>query len=82
MKNIIEIGRYLALAAVTFILGSQFLAAYKNKIRNEAIDGCASQSTYQASFGENGRQMTISEPQKYLYEQCLSNKGVVLSPSE
>jgi len=79
MKNILEILKFIALAALV-IVGYGFLMSYQTKIRNEAIDGCAKNSTYQNQFtDEQGRLVTNSEPQKTLYTKCLSDKGIVLN---
>lgn len=59
------------------IFATQFLAAYKTKLRNDAIDGCAQSSSYQNQFTDaEGRLVTNREPQKAIYEKCLLLKNV------
>ena len=82
MKQSSNLIKTAILLAAILILGGQFLAAYKTNIRNQAIDGCASQSSYTASFEENGRQITVRETQKHLFDKCLLDKGIILNPAE
>ena len=82
MNKATEIVKYLILAGVVAILGWQFLTVYQTKVRNEAIDGCAAQSVYQAEYEENSRRITIREPQRHIYKQCLLDKGIVLDATE
>lgn len=65
----------LALLVVT-IFASKFLDAYNTSLRNQAIDGCANQSSYQAQFEENNKTVTVRETQKYLYDKCLVDKNI------
>lgn len=77
IKNIdlIKFAIFTALSAVFALL---FLSAYKIQIRNQAIDGCASQTFYQnESTDAEGRHVTVREPQKSLYQDCLQLKNVV-----
>lgn len=77
MKNVIEITKAVIVVTVIYILGSQFLLLYKNMIRNQAIDGCAKNSFYQVRFTDaEGREVTMREPQKTLFENCLLEKGI------
>ncbi len=60
-------------------LGLQFLSAYKTDIKNRAIDGCYQSSSYQAQYkGDNDQQITVVEVQKYIFDQCLVQKGIKL----
>jgi hypothetical protein len=77
MNKVPEIVKYLVLAGVVAILGWQFLTVYKTKVRNEALDGCAAQSMYEASYDEGGRRITVREPQRHIYQQCLLDKGIL-----
>lgn len=65
------------IALALLFVGLQFVAAYKTQIRNSALDGCASQSSYSLTFQDaEGREVTTREFQKHLYQKCLLDKGL------
>jgi len=78
MKNINRIIGAIIIAAAFLAVGLQLVYIAREYVRNQAIDGCAAQSNYSASFEENGRQVTVSESQRHLFEKCLLNKGIIL----
>jgi len=83
MKNTSEIIKAIIVAAAILVVGFQLVALGKEFVRNQAIDGCAAQSSYQVTFMESdGRQATTREPQKYLMDKCLFEKGIILEPAE
>jgi len=68
---------FVVFTAILAVIGLQFLSAYKTQIRNLAIDGCSQNSGYQTQFVNDQKQtITISEPQKTLYQSCLQSKGL------
>ncbi len=72
-----QIIQALIIAAVIYLVATQFLVAYKSDVRNRAIDGCAQNSFYQVRFTDaEGREVTMREPQKTLFENCLLEKGI------
>jgi hypothetical protein len=77
MNKLAELAKCLVVTGVVFVLGWQFLTVYKAKVRNEALDGCAAQSMYEASYDEGGRRITVREPQRHIYQQCLLDKGIL-----
>ncbi len=68
--------KFVLLTAVLTVFAMLFLQAYQTKARNEAIDGCYQASFYRTESIENGKTITTSEPQKWVYTQCLSDKGI------
>lgn len=80
MKNLIEITKYSLIALAILIVGFQLAAIARSYSRNQAIDGCYQASSYQAQFTESGRQITTTETQKYIFDQCLLYKGISLEP--
>ncbi len=81
MNKYTEIIKAGIIAFAILIVGWRAIALGKTYIRNQAIDGCAMQSKYVASFDENDRQITVSEPQKHLLDKCLLDKGIILDSS-
>lgn len=65
----------LALIVVS-IFAAKFLGAYQTKVRNEAIDGCYNNSFYRVERIEDGKTITTSETQKYIYDKCLLDKNI------
>ena len=83
MKTIItEITKALIIAAVLAVVGFQFLGAYRTQVKNQAIDGCYAQSFYQSEFIEGDKTITTRETQKYIFDQCILDKGIVLEPRQ
>lgn len=82
MKNLIEITKYSLIALAILIVGFQLAAIARSYSRNQAIDGCYQASAYQANFPENGRNITVTETQKHIFEQCLAIKNIILEPLE
>jgi hypothetical protein len=75
--KILSVLKLILILIVTSIFASQFLGAYRTYVRNLAIDGCALSSSYQNQFTDaEGRLVTNREPQKYLYDKCLLDKGI------
>lgn len=68
--------KFILAILVVSVFASKFLEAYNTHLRNEAIDGCANQSSYQAQFEENKKTITVKETQKYLYDKCLVDKNI------
>ncbi|MFA5894522.1 MAG: hypothetical protein WC851_01985 [Candidatus Shapirobacteria bacterium] len=68
--------KFILAILIISVFASKFLEAYNTNLRNEAIDGCANQSSYQAQFEENKKTITVREPQKYLYDKCLVDKNI------
>ena len=82
MNKYTEIIKAGIIAFAILMVGWRLIGLGKTYVRNQAIDGCAMQSVYEASFDENGRRITVSEPQKHLYDKCLLDKGIILNSSE
>lgn len=68
--------KFILVLLIVSIFAGKFLEAYNTRLRNDAIDGCANQSTYQAQFEENKKTITVRETQKYLYDKCLVDKDI------
>ena len=68
--------KFILALLIVGIFAGKFLGAYNTKIRNDAIDGCYNQSSYQQSYIENGKTIAIKETQKYLYDKCLLDKNI------
>lgn len=78
MKSLNIIIASIILAVSIIFVGLQFLADYKSSIKNQAIDGCYQASFYQAEYEKEGQQITVRETQKYIFDQCLAQKGIKL----
>jgi len=68
--------KFILALLITGIFAGKFLSAYNTRLHNEAIDGCANQSSYRAQFTENGKTITVKETQKYIYDKCLLDKNI------
>lgn len=80
MKNlIIEIVKFGLIAVAILAVGLQLSASYSQYVYNQAIDGCAAATFYQSEFKDaEGRNVTVREPQKTQYQDCLKAKGIIL----
>ena len=77
MKNLIEITKFALIALAILMVGLQFAPIAKTYVRNQAFDGCAQATSYQMEFTDTeGRLITVQEPQKSLYQECLDQKGI------
>ena len=61
----------------TLIFSLRVSSLLSTKIKNDAIDGCAKNTFYQMKFTDSeNRIVTVQEPQKLLYQECLLQKDI------
>jgi len=76
---IVDITKFALIAAAILAVGLQLANSYRQSVYNQAIDGCAAATFYQSQFKDaEGRDVTVREPQKTQYQDCLKAKGIVL----
>jgi len=76
MTNYINQIKFVLLTAILAVIGFGFLSTYRTQVRNQAINDCYTQSFYRLERIEDGKTITTSETQKYIYEQCLLDKRI------
>ncbi|MFZ2152979.1 MAG: hypothetical protein WAV41_02875 [Microgenomates group bacterium] len=82
MKSIvIPVLQFVLVVLIASYFTSNFYDAYRTNIRNTAIDGCYQISSYEAQYKENDRLVTITQPQDYIFQQCLVNKSILINPN-